>query len=125
MGRFLTAAVLFLAPAALASPALAADPAQGAKVFAAQCSICHGNRANSPPGIGPHLFGVVGRKAGTLPGYSYSRAMREFGKTWTPQELRLYLENPSATVHGNKMPYAGLHKPAQLDDLIAYLATLR
>jgi cytochrome c len=110
---------------AIASPASAADPSTGAKLFAAQCSVCHTRAANSPSGVGPRLFGVVGRKAGSLPGYSFSAAMKNSGLTWTPDQIRLYLSNPARTVRGNKMPYGGLHDDTKLGDLLAYLGTLK
>ena len=124
MGRFLKPLLAILAAAGLASPALAADPASGAKVFGAQCSVCHSSTRNAPVGIGPRQFGVVGRRAGAQAGFNYSQAMRNSGITWTVADLKRYIANPSGTVHGNKMPYGGLHNAKQLDDLVAFLATL-
>lgn len=114
-----------LATLAMAQPALAGDAAAGGKVFKAQCALCHGTTASAPAGIGPRLNGVVGRKAGMAPGYAYSAAMKGSGLVWSAAELKRYLANPAGAVRGNKMPYAGLKNPAQLDDLVAYLATLR
>ncbi|WP_374527466.1 cytochrome c family protein [Novosphingobium sp.] len=125
MGRILMRGALAAALLALSSgPAFAGSPAQGAKVFASQCSACHGNRANSPQAVGPRLFGVVGRHAGTSPGYVYSPAMKGSGLVWTTDQLKVYLKSPAKVVHGTKMPYSGLNNPAQLEDLLAYLATL-
>jgi cytochrome c len=125
MGRILGHIAFALAAAALgSSPAFAGNPAAGGKVFSSQCAACHGNRANAPQAIGPRLFGVIGRHAGSSPGFSYSPAMKNSGLSWSADELKIYLANPAKTVHGTKMPYAGLHNPAQLDDLVAYLATL-
>lgn len=126
MGRFLKiAAACAIASGTIAAPAWAGNPVNGAKVFASQCAACHGNRANAPQPIGPRLYGVVGRHAGSSPGFNYSTAMKGSGLTWTPSELRIYLNGPAKVVKGTKMPYAGLHNPTQLDDLIAYLDSLR
>lgn len=108
----------------MSAPAEAGSTAGGAKVFAAQCAACHGNSATAPQTIGPRLFGVVGRHAGASPGYPYTAAMRNSGLTWSTDELKVYLTAPSKVVHGTKMPYAGLHNPSQLDDLVTYLASL-
>lgn len=126
MGRILSNIAFGLAATALgSSSAFAGNSTAGAKVFSSQCAACHGNRANAPQAIGPRLFGVVGRHAGASPGFSYSTAMKNSGLAWTTDELKIYLANPAKTVRGTKMPYGGLHNPTQLDDLTAYLATLR
>ena len=108
-----------------ATPALAADAKAGQAIFKAKCALCHGVAANSPAGIGPRLFGVVGRKAGTVPGFSYSPAMKNSGLTWNADTLKLYLANPQKTVKGNKMPYSGMPAAPDRDNVVAYLATLR
>ena len=124
MGRFLTIAAAALLSGALATPALAADAAAGAKVFKTSCGVCH---ATSTSGVGPALGGVVGRKAGTLAGYAsrYSPAMKAAGFVWTTDKLEHYIDNPAAVVPGNHMPYAGMHNPAQSASVAAYLATLK
>lgn len=123
----LTTLATGLAAALLATPAvaLAGDAAAGGKVFKAQCAVCHATSASAPAGVGPSLAGVVGRKAGTGPRFAYSPAMKGSGLVWSAAELKRYLANPAGTVKGNRMPYAGLKNPAQLDDVVAYLATLR
>jgi cytochrome c len=70
MARVLTIAITALLGAALATSAEAADPVTGAKVFSSQCAVCHSAARTGPQSIGPRLFGVVGRRAGTLGGYS-------------------------------------------------------
>lgn len=75
--------------------------------------------------IGPSLFGVVGREAGTIPGFHYSPANKNSGITWTPEKLDPYLTNPKAIVPGTTMMFAGLKDAQQRADLIAYLATLK
>ncbi len=116
----IVAAVPVTAPAA----APAADPAKGRAVFAAQCSLCHSNAPNGPVIMGPPLYGVVGRPAGSVRGFHYSQAMMSAGFAWTPDRLRAYLPAPRSYLPGVKMTYAGLKNPSQADDLIAYLATL-
>ena len=127
MARLLTpaAAVIALAAAALAQPAAAADPVKGHAVFNAQCGVCHSDARDGQVVVGPPLFGVVGRKAGTLAGFTYSAAMKAAGFAWTPDKLRAYLPAPRVYLPGVKMTYPGLKNPAQLEDLIAYLTTLK
>jgi cytochrome c len=114
--------VLGLAMAS-ASPARAADPTAGQAVFKQQCSICH-SPVQGKNMIGPSLFGVVGRKAGSEPGYTYSAANKNSGITWTEAELETYLDAPMKVVPGTKMTYAGLKDATKRADVIAYLATL-
>lgn len=121
----LTAALAALAVAAAGAMARAqtpeaGDPAAGEKIFN-QCKICHTVEEGKNK-IGPSLYGVVGRKAGTEAGYSYSTAMKSADLTWTPENLDKYLTNPKALVPGNKMAFAGLKSEADRRNVIAYLA---
>jgi cytochrome c len=131
MDRFLTPRRLVLACLAAglalstACPAAAGDPARGKAVFSQQCGVCHSPAKGAPTLVGPGLFGVVGRPAGSLKGYSYSSAMKAAGFAWSSDKLHEYVAAPSNVVPGNHMPYAGLKNPAQLDDLLAYLETLK
>jgi len=102
----------------------AGDAATGAVVFN-RCAVCHDNHRNGIIKIGPDLFGVVGRKAGTYPGFSYSGAMKSAGFTWTNEKLDAYITSPQAVVPGNKMAFAGISNAGQRADLVAYLDTLR
>ncbi|RAK60194.1 cytochrome c family protein [Phenylobacterium hankyongense] len=108
-----------------ASTAAGPDPARGRSVFAAQCSVCHSNARNGGVVVGPPLFGVVGRKAGSVADFSYSSAMKTAGFAWTPDKLHAYLPAPRTYLPGVKMTYPGLRDPNQLDDLVAYLETLK
>jgi cytochrome c len=119
---WLAAALVLLCAGGAA--ATTGDPAKGRAVFASQCSVCHSNARGGPVILGPPLFGVVGRKAGSLAGFSYSSAMRAAGFAWTPEHLRAYLPAPRAYLPGVRMTYPGLKNPDQLEDLIAYLDTL-
>jgi cytochrome c2 len=117
-------AMLLLQPAYVMRGVQAADPAAGRAVFRSQCALCH----SVQPGhnmIGPSLSGVVGRRAGSEPGYAYSAANKNANLTWTPQVLNNYLESPQAMIPGTKMPYAGLKDSTQRANLIAYLETLK
>jgi cytochrome c len=108
-----------------ATPSAAGDAIHGKSVFAAQCAVCHSAARGGPAILGPNLYGVVGRKSGSVGGYAYSSAMKAAGFTWTDDRLAAYLPSPRASVPGTKMTYGGLHDPAKLADLIAYLDTLK
>jgi cytochrome c len=94
----------------------------GSTTFKA-CAACH---APDQPGVnGPELRGVVGRRAGSVPGYRYSRALRNAGWNWTPEKLDEFLADPQAVLPGNAMPYPGLPDPDQRLNLINYLSSLK
>lgn len=101
--------------------AMAQDAAAGQKVFVI-CRACHEIGPGAKTLVGPPLNGVVGRKAGTYPGFDYSEANKTSGITWTKEELTKYLANPQGVVHGTKMIFPGLHNPQQVQDVIAYLS---
>ena len=71
--------------------------------------------------LGPSLHGVIGRKAGSVPGYAYSPAMKNANVTWTDDTLSKYLADPKAFVPGDKMVFVGIKDPSKLGDLLAYL----
>lgn len=95
--------------------------ANGMKLFV-QCKTCHVTTAGVNR-IGPSLHAVVGRKAGIIPNFNYSVANKTSGIVWTEAMLFQYLEAPRVTVPGTKMAYAGMKKPQDRADLIAYLKT--
>lgn len=109
---------------AVSENAWAADAKNGATVFN-RCIICHSNSKGAPAKIGPNLFGVVGRKAGTAPGFNYSAAMKGSGIVWTNDKLKLYLAHPAQVVPGTRMTFAGISNPRDVDDVVAYLNTLK
>ena len=123
MSRFRTLVACTVIAVALtgASASWAADAQHGAAVFES-CKACHNDQDDA---LGPNLIGVFGRKAGTLPGFHYSNAMKNAGFVWTAANLKDYLTDPQAKVKGNRMPFSGLANPGDLDDLIAYLQTLK
>lgn len=97
------------------------DATAGERTFH-QCMTCHKIEAGKN-GIGPSLHGIVGRKAGSLPDYTYTGAMKNSGLTWTEQTLADYLVNPRKLVPGTKMTFAGLAKAQDRANVIAYLKT--
>ena len=103
--------------------ALAADPAAGEKIFKTQCGICHAVVAGENR-IGPTLFGVVGRRAGSVPGFNYTADHKKLDITWDAANLDKYLTNPRAMVPDTSMIYAGLKNDAERAYLVAYLETL-
>ncbi|MER9432957.1 cytochrome c family protein [Mesorhizobium sp. M0408] len=105
-----------------ANPGYAQDAEHGKTVFKA-CAACHAtDHANR---VGPGLGGIIGRKAGTVPGFRYSNAMKKSGIVWDAKIVDAYLESPQKVVPGNRMPYAGLKDPTDRADLVGYLATLK
>lgn len=104
----------------LATAARAQDAAAGEKDFLV-CRACHQIGPGAKIGVGPVLNGVVGRTAGTYPGYAYSSANKDSGIVWTPEELDKYLANPQKVVPHTKMIFPGLKDDQQRKDVIAYL----
>ena len=72
-------------------------------------------------GIGPSLYGIVGRKAGEVADFRYSGPLKRSGLTWTPEALDTFIADPQASVPANRMPYAGMADARARADLIAYL----
>jgi cytochrome c len=110
-----------------ASPAAAAAPAAPANVAPpafAMCGSCHSVTPHEAR-IGPSLFGVFGRKSGSEPGYEYSDAMKNAGKTWDEPTLDKYLTDPRIDVPGTKMTFAGIEDPVRRKAVIDYLKTLK
>ncbi len=118
---------LFVAPVALATqaaPAVAPNPVRGGQLFL-QCRACHSVAPGAPNAIGPNLTGVVGARAATRPGYSYSPALAKSGLVWTSATLDGFLKRPSQAVPGTKMSFAGVADATTRADIIAYLTTLK
>jgi cytochrome c len=102
------------------APAMAQDSSTGEKDFVV-CRACHQIGPNAKNAVGPVLTGVVGRKAGTYPGYQYSPANKDSGITWTPEELDKYLTNPQKDIPHTKMIFPGVKDAQKRKDIIAYL----
>jgi cytochrome c len=104
--------------------ASAGDASAGADVFKSECAECHSVKEGKNK-KGPSLFGIVGRKAGSLPDYDYSDAVRKTSWTWTAEQLHSYLSQPAKQANpGTKMKYDGLTDAKDLDNLISYLGSL-
>ena len=108
-----------------AVPALAEGDAVAGKAVFNQCKACHQVGPEAKNGVGPVLNGIVGRKAGEVPGYNYSDANKNSGLTWDEATLRAYLPDPKAKVPGTKMIFPGIKREKQLDDLMAYLMGIK
>jgi cytochrome c len=100
--------------------AFAQDAAAGEKVFSV-CRACHQIGESAKLAIGPILNGVIGRKAGTYPGYSYSEANKNSGLTWDEATFSNYIKNPRAAIPGTKMIFIGVTDEQKIKDLIAFL----
>lgn len=99
----------------------AADPAAGEKVYA-KCVACHTINAGGANGIGPNLNAVLGTPIGShVPGYAYSEALKGHGGAWTYENMDAWLKNPRAFAAGTKMSFAGLSKPEDRANVIAFL----
>ena len=94
--------------------------AEGAKVFK-KCAACHSISEGGKNKIGPALWGVLGRQAGSLPDYKYSKAMAAYDKNWTFEEMNGYLKKPQSHIKGTKMAFAGLRKEKDRASVILYL----
>ncbi len=118
----------FVALALLAGSTLAANAAgdakSGADVFK-RCAVCHTADKGGGDGLGPNLFGVVGRKAATRPGFAYSAPLQKSGIVWSEATLTKWVAGPGRVVPGTKMAFAGITSKKQQADVVAYLTTLK
>ncbi len=105
------------------APALTGDPEAGKQIYQQVCSLCHSNVKDTIK-IGPPLYGAFGRKAASYPGFHYSEALKNSGKTWDVESLRVWEAGARKDVPGTKMSFPGLKTDKQINDMIAYLQTL-
>ena len=96
------------------------DIAHGETVFK-KCAACHVVEKGGQNKIGPALYGVVGRKVASISDYKYSKALTEYGKEWTFEELNGFLRKPSSWIKNGKMAFAGLRKEKDRASVILYL----
>jgi cytochrome c len=113
-----SAFVVALALAAGTAAGADGNPARGEQLYA-RCQACH---ALAYDRVGPRHCGLLGRKAGSVPGFDYSTAMKKSGIVWTAKALDQFLADPPRGVPGTTMTYAGIPDPKERTDLIAYLA---
>jgi cytochrome c len=93
--------------------------------FNDHCRECH-SFVKDDNRLGPSLYGVIGRKAGTEPGYEFSQSLKDTDMTWTAKTLDQWIADPQAVIPGNAMspPYSGISDPAIRKRIVAFLATL-
>ncbi len=125
--RALTFAIGFTTLIGFATPMAHAQDAKAGKRVFAKCRACHkiGPAALKQKAIGPHLNGLIGRKAAAVAGYKYSKAMKNSGVTWTEEEFTRYIQNPRTAIKGNRMAFVGLRDARDIKDLMAYLKTFK
>jgi cytochrome c len=119
---------IFAVLALLAGSTIAANAAGDAKAGEAvfkRCAVCHTSDKGGGDGLGPNLFGVVGRKAATRPGFAYSAPLQKSGIVWNEANLTKWTAGPAKVVPGTKMAFAGISSKKQQADVTAYLASLK
>jgi cytochrome c len=132
-GRLMRTLVLAMALSGMACPLLSSpalsqapvtqspDTAAGQQVFNNACRTCHTIKEGDNR-QGPNLHRIIGRKAGSLPGYGYSSAMKEAGFVWDVDKLDRFIANPDAVVSGNSMkPFSGLASADDRAKIVAFL----
>lgn len=126
MKQSVFAASVFVALSAMLSvSAYGGDAKAGQQVFRQRCQVCHTMQKGGPNRLGPDLFGIMGMKAGKKAGFRYSRPMERSNITWNDASMKQWLSSPNTMVPGNRMAFVGLRNPKQVDDLIAYLHSLK
>jgi cytochrome c len=117
-------------PLAPIAPLLAAASADSGKTVAKQCTSCHTYDKGGKGGVGPNLWDVVGGKKAHMAGFNYSSAMQAAAQkagddgAWNYEQINAFLANPKTVVPGTKMTFAGLRKPEDRANVIAFLRSL-
>ena len=118
------ASAVAIVAALLGASVASAAPAPKPPAFA-MCAVCHKVGKGESSTLGPNLFGVGGRKAGSLPGFNYSPAMKNLNFTWTRDKLTTFITEPRKLVPGTKMAFAGQKNPQQAGAIADYLLSLK
>jgi cytochrome c len=121
---FAAATLLACAVSTFAHAQDAGDAVAGKAVFA-RCAICHKVAKDAGNGLGPNLFGVVGRKSASLAGFEYSGPLKASGITWTDEKLSAWVAGPAKMVPGTKMAFPGITSKADIRNVVAYLDSLK
>lgn len=120
----LAATLMAAAPALADSAALdKAMVAAGKIMFDQRCHICHSNDP-ATKSYGPPLVNVVGRKAGTIEGFSYSEAMKASGLVWTEAAIRAWMADNTGLMPGTRMRHVGIKDTDEQDFILAYLRSI-
>jgi cytochrome c len=101
-----------------------ADFDRGAKI-SKKCASCHTFGKGEAAKVGPNLFGVIGRKRGSMSGFTYSKAMLEKGGAWDKESIDQFIAKPKDYLPGTKMGFAGLKKPQDRADVILFLESYK
>ena len=123
IGLCLCTAMFVVTPAMAQMPLPAAKPPDGPTLFKQQCATCHTNNTSDPVRQGPSLFGIVGRKAGTVDGFHYSAGFAKADFAWDDTKLDAWITNPQQMMPGTTMVYKQA-KPEVRAAIIAYLKEL-
>ena len=115
--RFSVPALLAVLATTLSGCGTRGDAVHGKQLYV-QCQVCHRLTENF---VGPMHCGLIGRPAGSVPGFEYSEGMKASGVTWDPKSIDQFLTSPVAYVNGTKMGFAGFESPNDRADVIAYL----
>jgi cytochrome c len=113
-----------LPPAEPINDRLANSDQKKGEASAKKCIACHSFEKGGPNKVGPNLWGVIGGPRAHAKGFSYSAAMKQSGGTWDFESLDRFLANPKAEVKGTSMTFAGIRRPEERADVIAYLNSL-
>ena len=115
--------ILFAVIVAIALPAQSfadGDPKRGKRVYN-KCKACHVLEESKKKKIGPHLANIFGRKAASIEGFKYSKAMKKLDIVWDEKNIDAFIKKPKKFLKGTKMSFIGLKKEKDRNDVIAYL----
>lgn len=108
-----------------AGSAAPASPEEAGRIAFRECAACHVVQEGAPSRIGPNLYGVYGRRAGTGDGFAYSKALQNSEIVWDDETLNAFIENPQKYIRGNRMSYPGQPDAEKRAAIISYLKSLK